>query len=112
MAGRDIQTAFVPPLPDSVTNDATGRLILSLGRSWGVMAGRLAFAFAAAMTARASEEGCLMQIVCSDPFTTPSRTVCGHSWGSIRCRGLWPCGISLVWKLPIIAYLYISITFH
>ncbi len=45
MTGRDIQTSFVPSLPDSVTNDATGRLTLLLGRSWGVMAWRLAFVF-------------------------------------------------------------------
>jgi hypothetical protein len=32
------QTLIVPSLPDSVTNDATGRLILPLGRSWGVTA--------------------------------------------------------------------------
>jgi len=37
------QTLFVPSRPDSATNDATGRLTLSLGRSWGVVAGRLAF---------------------------------------------------------------------
>ena len=45
MIGRDIQTSFVPSLPDSVTNDTTGRLTLSWGRSWGVLAGRLAFLF-------------------------------------------------------------------
>jgi hypothetical protein len=55
--------------PDSATNDATGRLTLLLGRSWGVMAGRLAFHSAAAMTARASEGGKLLQIVWTDPVT-------------------------------------------
>ena len=50
-------TLIVPSLPDGATNDATGRLTLSWGRSWGVMAWRLAFAFAAGMTTRASEGG-------------------------------------------------------
>jgi hypothetical protein len=58
------QTLFVSSLPDSVTNDARGRLTLSWGRSWGVTAWRLAFAFAAAMTARASAGGsCTFPII-------------------------------------------------
>ena len=52
-------TLIVSSLPDSVTNDATGRPTLFLGRSRGVTACRLAFASAAAMTTRPSEEGML-----------------------------------------------------
>ena len=45
---------FVSSLPDSATNDATGRLILFCEQA-RVTAGRLAFIFAAGMTARGCE---------------------------------------------------------
>ena len=57
MTGRDTKLHSSPSRPDSATNDATGRLSLPWGRSWGVMARRLAFHSAAAMSARASEGG-------------------------------------------------------
>ena len=58
MAGRDIQTSFVSSLPDSVTNDATGRLTLSLGAKLGRDGMTAGLCFAAAMTTRSSEGGC------------------------------------------------------
>jgi hypothetical protein len=48
-------TLIVPSLPDSVTNDATGRLTLPLGAKLGRDGRAADLSFAASMTTRASE---------------------------------------------------------